>query len=133
MNLKNYVECSLDTEECKSSAGNNLYGIKKIKKYRSNVIHKITQSNTPLKICTLPILHSSNPTIFQSYTFQSYTFQSYTLPISHSFNPTPFPSYTLSILQHPSHLTLFQSHSSYPTLFQSYTLPILHSPNLTLF
>merc|ERR1712155_292692 len=49
---------------------------------------------------TLPILHPSNPTPFQSFTFQSYTiptlhssnlalFQSYTLPIIHSFSPTP--------------------------------------------
>merc|ERR1711884_883916 len=60
----------------------------------------------------IPILNSSNLTLFQSYT----------LPFLHSSNPTLFQSYTLPIL-----------HSSNPTHFQSYILPILHFSNLTLF
>ena len=54
---------------------------------------------------TIPIIHSSNHTLFQSYI----------LPIIHSFNPTLFQSYT----------TLFQSylHSFNPILI----LPILQS------
>ena len=59
----------------------------------------------------IPILHSSNPTLFQSYTLQ----------ILHSSNPTPFKSYTFNP-------TSFQSYT-----FQSFTIPILHSSNLTLF
>ena len=60
--------------------------IKYSENYRSDVIHKITHSNTTtFQFYTLSILHSTNPTLFQSYTLQSYT-----LPISHSSNPTPF-------------------------------------------
>ena len=104
---------------------NNLKKIKtkNSKNYRSDVIHKITHSNTThLQFYTLSILHSTNPTLFQSYTLQSYT-----LPISHSSNPTLFQSYTLSIL-YPFNPTSFQSYSC-----QSFTLPILHSSNLTFF
>ena len=95
--------------------------------YRSDVIHKITHSNpTPFFQCyTLPILHSSNPTLFQSYTYTLQIlnpFQSHTLQISHSSNLTLFQSYTLPIL-HPSNFTPFQSH----------THQISHSSNLTLF
>ena len=81
----------------------------------------------------IPILHTSNSTLFQ---YQSITlFQSYTLPILHSSNPTLFQSYTLPIL-HSSNPTLFISrtppilHSSNLKLFQSYTLLILHCSNL---
>ena len=72
---------------------------------------------------TLPILHSSNPTPFQSYTLPILQpFQSYNLPILQPSNLKVFQSYTLPILQ-----------SFNLTLFQSYTLPILHSSNPTLF
>ena len=56
------------------------------------------------------ILHSSNLTLFLSFT----------LPIFHSSNLTLCKSTTLPIL-----------HSSNLTLFHYYTLPILHSSNLT--
>ena len=56
---------------------------------------------------TLPILHSSNHTLFQSYTLHSYT-----IPIKYFFS-----------------VTLFQS----CTLFQSYALSIILSFNVTLF
>ena len=87
------------------------------------------------------MLHSSNPTPFQSYNLPMLhssnltLFQSYTLPILHPSNPTLFQSYTLPILHqsytlsiiHPSNLKLFQSYTFPILLFQSYILPILHS------
>ena len=109
--------------------------MKNSKNYRSDVIQKITHSNpTPFQSYTLPILHSSNPTLFQC---NPILFQSYTLPILHSSNPKPIQSYTLPIL-HPLNLTPFRSYSlpilhfCNLTLFRSYTLPILHSSNPTL-
>ena len=87
--------------------------LKKIqKKYRSDVIHKITNCNpTPFQFYTLLILHPSNLALFQSYT----------LSILHSSIPTLLQSYTLPIL-----------HSSNPTLFQSYTPPSVRPSQTTL-
>ena len=95
-----------------------------------NNILKIQKVIDPMKIIHSHIC-SQNLQIFLSYTFP-------TLPVIHPSNITLFQSYTLPF-SHSSNLTLFQFctfpilHPSDLTLFQSYTLSMLHSFNLTLF
>ena len=93
--------------------------IKKSKNYRSDATYKITCLHSHSLSHNLLILHSSNLTLFQSYTLPNYS-----VLILLSSN---VQFYTLLIL-HSSNLTLFQS-----TLFLSNSLPIIHSSNLTLF
>ena len=63
--------------------------------YRSDENHKLTHSHSLSH--NLPILHSSNLTLFRSYTLP--IFQSYICPILHSSNLTLFNFYNLVILQ----------------------------------
>ena len=83
----------VDSSTCDLLAIYNLFRFLEVK--NSKKIQKIKDPMLAIKshIPILPILHSSNPTPFKSYTLptlhssnQSYTFQYFTLPILHSSN-----------------------------------------------
>ena len=118
---------------CVSVSGWTTHNLKNINSnYRSDVNHKITHSHILIVInptnptffqsYTLPISHSSNPTLFRPVLHSSNLtlFQSYTLPILHSNTPTHQHIPTLQHTNTPTHSNI-PTHSKFTSLNKSVT------------